>query len=98
MGQLSLPRRSKNENKNVSDWSTLQKDDKTNVCLYYLFEVYKQGRLKKWVRKEFNNKRFVIYMAQKLSKLISITIIKEHYTTDNIFELSLGEMSIEGWL
>jgi len=82
----------------VSDWEKLQKDQRTGVCLYYLFEVYGQGRLKKWVRRELKIKRYALFMAGKLSELISITIIKERNTHDNIFKISMCEMAVHGWL
>lgn len=82
----------------VSNWEKLSKIDKDNSCACYLITVFKQGRLKPWVRKNFLRKHYFMYMVQKLSKLISITIINERYTSDNIFKISLGEMVIQGWL
>jgi len=82
----------------VSDWGKLQKIDKTNMCLHYFFEVYRQGRLKKWVRRDLLKRRYAIFMAGKLSELISITIIKERNTHDNIFKISMCEMAVHGWL
>jgi len=55
----------------TSDWLTLQKIDRDAACSYYLIAIFKQGRLKPWVRKNFLRKHYFLYMSEKLSKLIS---------------------------
>lgn len=82
----------------TSNWLALQKIDKENVCAHYLIVVFKQNRLKPWVRKNFLRKHYFLYMTKKLSKLISTTIINERYISNNIFKISVGEMVIQGWL
>ena len=43
----------------ISNWSKLTKVEKDACCAQYLIVVFKQGRLKPWVRKNFLRKHYL---------------------------------------